>query len=289
MFSNKFCCYIPATVHVQRKWRWIIYTRFPLATVRFLTTWFGNGSLPIVIRFDAATFQTDLCFVPGHCDRTIIAIQSQRRIHFLPHRLHYFLTKYVCQNATDQHHDKHQEHNHEILWLKMIKKIENYFEATKFRIEFRRLTNKMRHLTSLAAPKQPKNETRQTIAAVTMSTYTVPEKRFVPSNSFIKLRSTSVQMPRPNKTAPPIWKQNENENKYGEVKWHGRIYLQTWWNWQWIDCIWRIDRTHSHRLPIPFWSAFWEKRFWNEIWNWQNDTIKERATNSNECYVVMWE
>lgn len=84
------------------------------------------------------------------------------------------------------------------------------------------LTNKMRHLTSLAAPKQPKNETRHTIADVTMSTYTVPEKRFVPSNSFIKLRSTSVHMPRPNRTAPPIWNWTTKVNqklKYAPFNW----------------------------------------------------------------------
>lgn len=60
------------------------------------------------------------------------------------------------------------------------------------------------HLISLAAPMQPKNDIQQTRADVAISTYVAPVKRFVPNSSFIKLRSTTVHMPRPNTTAPPI-------------------------------------------------------------------------------------
>lgn len=58
------------------------------------------------------------------------------------------------------------------------------------------------HFTSLAAPIQPKNETIHTRADVIIKTYVAPANRFVPSNSFIKFLSTTVQIPSPNIMAP---------------------------------------------------------------------------------------
>lgn len=62
------------------------------------------------------------------------------------------------------------------------------------------------HLTSLAAPMQPKNETMHTKADVIIKTYVAPANRFVPSNSFIKFLSTTVHIPSPNIMAPPTFK-----------------------------------------------------------------------------------
>lgn len=70
------------------------------------------------------------------------------------------------------------------------------------------------HLTSLAAPRQPKKDTKQTSADVAIKTYVAPANKFVPSSSLTKLRSTTVQMPRPKTTAPPIYKQKQtNDSK----------------------------------------------------------------------------
>lgn len=67
------------------------------------------------------------------------------------------------------------------------------------------LTVKSMHLISLTAPKHPKNASKQTRADVITSTYTAPEKRFVPSNSLRKLRSISVINPITNTIAPPSY------------------------------------------------------------------------------------
>lgn len=66
------------------------------------------------------------------------------------------------------------------------------------------LTVSNMHFISLTAPKHPKNARRQTRAEVITSTYTAPEKRFVPSSSLRKLRSTIVIMPIIKTIAPPI-------------------------------------------------------------------------------------
>ena len=59
------------------------------------------------------------------------------------------------------------------------------------------------HFISLTAPKHPKNANKQTKAEVMTSTYTAPEKRFVPNSSLRKLRSMSVIKPITNTIAPP--------------------------------------------------------------------------------------
>lgn len=73
-------------------------------------------------------------------------------------------------------------------------------------LKLKLLTVNSIHLTSLAAPKHPKNDKIQTIADVATKTYTAPENKFVPNKSFTKLLSIIVHRPRPNTTAPPIYK-----------------------------------------------------------------------------------
>lgn len=65
------------------------------------------------------------------------------------------------------------------------------------------LTVNSMHFISLTAPKHPKNANKQTRAEVMTSTYTAPEKRFVPNSSLRKLRSMSVIKPITNTIAPP--------------------------------------------------------------------------------------
>lgn len=59
-----------------------------------------------------------------------------------------------------------------------------------------------------------------TIADVTTITQTVPENKFVPNNSVIKLRSASVHTPRPNSMAPPIYVERQKQNIRIETKKH---------------------------------------------------------------------
>lgn len=65
------------------------------------------------------------------------------------------------------------------------------------------LTVNSMHFISLTAPKHPKNANKHTRAEVMTSTYTAPEKRFVPNSSLRKLRSMSVIKPITNTIAPP--------------------------------------------------------------------------------------
>lgn len=68
------------------------------------------------------------------------------------------------------------------------------------------LTVRSMHLTSLAAPIQPKNERMQVMPDVMTRTHTAPVNKFVPKSSLAKFWSMSVQRPKPKTMAPPNWK-----------------------------------------------------------------------------------
>lgn len=53
------------------------------------------------------------------------------------------------------------------------------------------------------APKHPKNAIRDTMAPVAIIMYTAPMNKFVPSNSFTKLLSIIVHIPKPKTVSPP--------------------------------------------------------------------------------------
>lgn len=57
MFPHVFCCDLQTSIHVNCLWIWIVFARFLLSSVRFLTTTLRNASvqLPVAVGVDTAT------------------------------------------------------------------------------------------------------------------------------------------------------------------------------------------------------------------------------------------
>lgn len=68
------------------------------------------------------------------------------------------------------------------------------------------------HRTSFMAPKHPKQEINSTNMPVIMRTYTEPAYKLVPSNSFAKDLSITVQIPKETTVTPPNYKRTNNNH-----------------------------------------------------------------------------